>query len=402
MPKTLSLILGNPAIRISSAGVFFFGFAGAATSPYLSIIGIDELGMADRAYALVMLLGAVVSVAASLLIGNLTDRLGSYRLTLIATGLAGVFGFGMVYLLPSLATFTISKVIFVPLFTALYPLIFANVRTEITGMPSAEMAAVNSGVRAVLSLSWVLVPGIVGAALADADNMLPSFLFSAISALACVLLFTFGMPKMDKTPRLRPTEPFFKAFSAFAGAGLWIRLVAIALITAMLHMNATVLPLIVTNQAGGAVSDVGVLVGIVAALEIVFIIFWGYVERVVPNVVTLVIGTVIYTIYLFLLGNVTAPWQAYALTVIAALGAAAIISIPVTYLQNLIADKPGLGSSLISVNMFSSAGIGAGLFALGTHISNYAGAAILAAFAGFVGAALVLYLDGMPSRRKDG
>ena len=393
MSNTVSLILKNPSIRISATGVFCFGFAGAATAPYLSVIGIQELGMSDRGYALVMAAGALISVAASVLIGNLTDRLGSYRLMLALCSLSGFVGFTSVYFLPSIGSFALAKVVFIPLFTALYPLLFANVRTETASLPSAEVASVNSGIRAVLSLSWVLVPGVVGVALAESRNMLPAFLFAGMASLACLALFVFGMAKPDKSLRVRPAESFFRAFAAFSQRGLWLRLLAIALMTAMLHMNAAVLPLLVTDQAGGAVADIGVLVGIVAALEIVFIIGWGYAERYMPQVAILIVGTVIYAAYLFLLGNITAVWQAYALTGIAGLGAAAIISIPVTYLQNLIAHKAGLGASLISVNMFASAGIAAAQFAIGTKVTDYAGTAILSAAAGFAGALLVFFLD---------
>lgn len=399
MPKTLSLVFKNRSIRVSTVSIFFFGFAGAATTPYLSIIGIQELGMSDRLYALVILLGALVSVTVSVLIGTLADRIGSYRMALIATSVAGVIGFCWVYALPSQASFVVAKVLFIPFFTALNALVFANVRNETADLSSGAMSAVNSTVRATLSLSWVLVPGIVGIMLSASATMLPAFLFAGLSAFVCFLLFAFLLPDVDIAARKRRVEPFFRAFAAFSGAGIWIRMLAISLITAMLHMNGTVLPLILTEQAGGTVSDVGIIVGIVAGLEIVFIIFWSYVERYLPHVVTLVIGAVIYTVYLYLLGQVTAPWQAYALTSLASLGAAAIISIPLTYLQNLISDRPGLGSSLISINMFSSAGLAAGLFALGTNISNYAGTAVLAAAAGFAGAALVLYLDG-PRRRR--
>ena len=354
--------------------------------------------MSDRSYALVLAFGALVSVAASVLIGNLTDRLGRYRLTMLACGLAGVIGFGCVYIIPSIASFTLAKVMLIPVFTALYPLLFANVRTETAARPAAETAAINSGIRAVLSASWVLVPGAVGLALAESRNMLPSFLLAALAALVCVLLFAFVMREPEKALKVRPSEPFFRAFSVFSGSGLWWRLLAVGLITAMLHMNSVVLPLIVTGQAGGAVADVGVLVGIVAGLEIVFIIGWGYLERYVPQLAIFIAGTVIYALYLFLLGNITAVWQAYALTLVAGLGAAAIISIPVTYLQNLIAHRAGLGASLISVNMFASAGIASAFFAIGTRVANYAGTAILSAAAGFVGALLVFYLDGRGRR----
>ena len=79
---------------------------------------------------------------------------------------------------------------------------------------------------------------------------------------------------------------------------------------------------------------------------------------------------------------------------ISGLGAAAIISIPITYLQDLIADRPGLGSSLIAVNMFLSAGIGSLVFAIGTYFSDYGGASILGAAFGLAGIVMLFVLDG--------
>jgi hypothetical protein len=74
-------------------------------------------------------------------------------------------------------------------------------------------------------------------------------------------------------------------------------------------------------------------------------------------------------------------------------GAAALISIPITYLQDLIAERPGLGSALISVNIFMSAGLSALLFAVGTGISSYSGTALIGAAAGTLGMCMLLFFD---------
>ncbi|MCB1404665.1 MAG: hypothetical protein KDJ81_18665, partial [Rhodobacteraceae bacterium] len=74
--------------------------------------------------------------------------------------------------------------------------------------------------------------------------------------------------------------------------------------------------------------------------------------------------------------------------------AAAIITLPIPYLLGLIAGRPGLSASLIAVNHFVGAGIGAGIFALGTALGGYQGAAILAGLAGVLGGLLLLVLDG--------
>ena len=83
---------------------------------------------------------------------------------------------------------------------------------------------------------------------------------------------------------------------------------------------------------------------------------------------------------------------------LAGIGAAAIISFPITYLQDLIADRPGLGSALISVNIFASAGIGALVFAAGTFMTGYSGTAILSAVTGLSGIALLGFLQGRRAR----
>ena len=67
---------------------------------------------------------------------------------------------------------------------------------------------------------------------------------------------------------------------------------------------------------------------------------------------------------------------------------------PISYLQNLISDRAGLGSSLIAVNVFVSGGLSSLLFGLGTGISNYSGTALIGALAGACGVGLLWLLDG--------
>ena len=59
--------------------------------------------------------------------------------------------------------------------------------------------------------------------------------------------------------------------------------------------------------------------------------------------------------------------------------------------------RPGLGSALISVNIFASAGIGALVFAAGTYVTGYSGTAILSAVTGLAGIAII----GLLHRGKD-
>jgi MFS transporter, SET family, sugar efflux transporter len=395
MPALFPDVFRNPTIRVSMLAIFAYGFSGAATSPYQSVIGIRELGLSNGVYSTLIFAAAAVNVVISILAGNLADRLGEYRSMMLTVTCFGVLGYGTVYLFPTQATFVLSALFLLPIYNAINSLLFANVRAKTKDTPRQEVASVNSGVRAMISLSWVLVPGITGALLARSASMLPAYLFAALAALACLILIGVYLPRQNGTDKAASHHlSYLAALGEVVSPRVFIRVVAVAMISSTLQINGAILPLIVTGPAHGAVTDIGVLVGIVAFLEIVFIFVWSRLQRIMNHVTALAIGTGIYVIYLFLLGFASAPWHLYGLMLLSGIGAAALISIPITYLQDLIEERPGLGSALISVNIFMSAGLSALLFAIGTAISDYSGTALLGAAVGVVGMVLLLFFDG--------
>lgn len=387
-------VFRNPTIRVSMLAIFAYGFSGAATSPYQSVIGIHELGLSDGVYSTLIFAAAAVNVLVSILAGNLADRLGEYRSIMLTVTVFGVLGYGSVYLFPAQATFVLSALFLLPVYNAINSLLFANVRSVTREMPRRDVASVNSGVRAMISLSWVLVPGVTGALLSGASSMLPAYLFAALAALVCLILLAAFLPPQTGTDKAASHHlSYLAALGEVVSPQVFIRVVAVAMISSTLQINGAILPLIVIGPAHGTVTDIGALVGIVAFLEIVFIFIWSRSQRVLSHVTALAIGTGIYVVYLVLLGFASTAWHVYALTPLSGIGAAALISIPITYLQDLIEERPGLGSALISVNIFMSAGLGALIFALGTGISDYSGTAMLGAAVGTIGIGLLLYFN---------
>ncbi|MBY4590449.1 MULTISPECIES: MFS transporter [Rhizobium] len=397
MSRLFPDVFRNPAIRASMIAIFTFGMAGAMTAPYRSIVGIRELGLSDGLYSFLAFASAAVNVVVSVLLGNLADRLGEYRSAMIGACIFGIVGYGMVYAFPSAAIFAISGLLPLPIFGALNSLLFANARAAMQGMNRNDMVTANSGVRAMISLSWVLIPGITGLVLSGASSMLPAYLFAAIACLLCQGIILFALPKRAGAKMAAAHHlTYFGALRQVVSPRISAHIAGVALITSTLHLNDALLPLIATGAAHGALSDVGILVGIVALLEIVFIIVWSRIARKTGQMTALAAGTIIYAVFLSLLGLASEPWHLYALTLLAGIGAAAIISFPITYLQDLIADRPGLGSALISVNIFASAGIGALVFAAGTWATGYSGTAMLSAVTGLSGIAIL----GLLQRRN--
>jgi SET family sugar efflux transporter-like MFS transporter len=401
MTSTLLIAFRHPVVRLSMIAIFLFGFTGAATSPYQSVIGITELGLSDGFYSILIFAAAAVNVTASLWVGVLADRIGNYRILLLSVMMFGVFGYGLVYAVPVPVSFVFCTLIMLPVYNSMTSLLFANVRAIANAEGGRDAAAINSGVRAAISVAWVLVPGLVALVLVGRGSMLPAYLLACLGCIINLALVFFKLPAAEgPPPAISHRHSYLASFAEVLSPRVFARLMAVSLITSTLHVNAAVQPLIITGAAGGTVTDIGVVVGIVAFLEVVFIFVWARIQLHMHPVIALASGTALYAIYLALLGFASAPWQVYALTPLSAFAAAALISIPITYIQDLIADRPGLGSSLISVNLFLSGGLSAILFALGTRFSDYSGTSLLGALAGMFGFALLLYLDGASARRK--
>ena len=305
--------------------IFAYGFAGAATSPYQSVIGIRELGLGNGTYSLLFIAAATVNVIASIMLGNLADRIGHYRPMMLLSAAFGVLGFGLVYMVPTQAVFVFALLLPLPVYGALNGLLFANIRGATHGMARKELACGQFRRPGDAVLVLGSGPRHSRRAAHHASSMLPAWLVAACACLACLLLIYRFMP--DRTryrPRRGPAPHPSRGRSGKCCRRRCIfRVTAIALICSTLQMNGTVLPLIMTGAAHGTVADVGKIVGIVAALEVVFIVVWGPAsQRRISPVAALAIGTGLYLVYLVALGHASTPWHIYALTPVSGFAAA--------------------------------------------------------------------------------
>jgi len=394
MPSSFSSIIRDSRIRIPTVTLVALAFTYASTVPYQSIIGISELGMSNSAYSALVFFAAVVNVAISLTLGIWSDRLTERRPLVLALSTAGMIGFGSIALIHSPAIFIFSVLFLVPMSNSTYSLLFASVRARTNQLARSEAVAITSTVRALYSGSWAVAPGLVGLALVTSPSMTPAYGVAAVASLICFCLYFFFAPGNGPVGETIPNQPgFFASLKRVFAPDVFVRVFVMSLLLGLQRLNGMVSPLIVVHKIGGSVVDVGFLSGLTAFLEMPFMMMWGLVQRRFHTVHVLAFGTVLYCLYMVLLGFATAPWQLYALLGLNACGAAAILSLPITYLQDLIADRPGLGSSLISLNTFIGIGVAAGIFALGTAVTDYSGTAFVGAVVGIASIVILLYLE---------
>ena len=289
----------------------------------------------------------------------------------------------------------------VPLSGSTYSLLFASIRARTNQMDHGQAAAIASTVRALFSGSWALAPGLIGLALVNSPSMTPAYGIAAIASSVCFCLYLFFAPGNGPAPPSADKVGFFASLGRIVTPHVLVRVMVMSLLLGLQRLNSMLSPLVITHAAGGTVVDVGFTAGLTAFLEMPFMMLWGLAQRRLRTAHVLAFGALIYCTYLALLGFATAPWHIYALLLLNSCGAATILSLPIAYLQDLIADRPGLGTSLISLSSFIGMGAAAGLFAFGTVITDYSGTAFVGAAAGLISVTALLYLEsGRRSLRR--
>ncbi|CAN7616739.1 MFS transporter [Pararhizobium sp. LjRoot255] len=393
MFHSLRQIRAQPQLLLLAIMIFVQGSAYGSTLPYLSITAIRELGMSDQDYSMLVFVTSVSAVTISVSLGILSDLIGDRRRIMIAMALMGVAGYGAIFLFPSVPVFVLATAFVIPFFQSVSSLIFVGVRAETADLPSRDAAAINATVRAFMSASWVVMPAAMGLAFASSASMMGAWGIAGLCALSVFLCSTFllAKPTSNAIPAKSQTG-FFSALGELAAPIMLTRMISMAALTGTIRLSSTLWPLILIINLGGKTADVGIIAGLIAFLEIPFMLIWANLLKRVNILMTLIVAGLVYAGFMAALSFATAPWQIYALIMPAAAGAAALLSMPLTYFQDLFPGRPGLGTSFNPINSFLGNGLTALTFAIGAHYLGYSGTAwlgVLMALAGILGLILL-------------
>lgn len=386
-------ILRSASLSRSTLMLFLCGVTGAATMPYLPVLGVRELGLADATLSLLILTFSVAGLFAGVGMAIFSDMVRDRRLLLVITAVAGMIGFGAIYLLPDIAIFVLASVLLLPIAGSGYSLVFATIRAETDHMQSSERAAINAVVRAAFSGSWMLAPALVGLWLADAVSVRPAWAFAAVVSAISLALALLMTPAASQKAATGTRAGFVSSLLLAAEPKILGRVAAISLITGANILITILQPLILIESVGGQLSDVGLVAGGCAALEIPFMLVWGSLLGRFNVITLMVAGSLIYAVFMLLLGFATAPWQIYLLLIPNAFGLAAILSLPLSYFQDLLIDRPGLGTALNQMMQFLSQSLSALAFAVGAPLIGYSASAFIGVGMALAGIGTLLWME---------
>ena len=351
-----------PVTAMLGASVFCSGMTFAATMPYGAIVGIETLGLANEHYAALVSISSVAGALVTMLIGYASDRLPDRRVLVLIAAVAGTVGMGLIYFGRSQMAFIIAITVIWPFGFAMFSQNFAYVRVYYNERAPDRAHFMITVLRTVFSVAWVIVPPLAGY-IAARYSVFDVFLVSALAYLACGVIFAVMMT--DGTTRIA-ARPIVKREAGERRGLLPMPILAgltgILIITVAMRLVSLAMPLTIVTRLGGSVGDVGIYAGIAAALEIPFMLMWGYLGRWLTREAIIIGNGLLLGVYILLVSQAQSVVEVFWLQAINGIAAAALLSVTISYMQDAIKGRVGLSTSLMDVVGICATLAGAALF----------------------------------------
>lgn len=388
----------DPALRLAAGMMLMWGAITCVMGPYVSVLAVREFGLGDAGYAVLMVVSTALSVAVSVGAGIRADQRNDRRgITRWAVG-ALLLALGLMTVLPGRISFIAAHGVLMPVASILFGQLFALARMAASTHPEAQRDAVMAAIRALFALPFVAVLPLWALAFAKGAALLSIYPVGLLMALPMTWLVLRHWPKDGQTRwQDAPSGLSFKAALAeLAAPRVALRLVALGAVSCAATVSFAILSLILVPEIGRGPADVALYAGIVAGLEVPFMLMVPALARRIERTRLILLGTVVHCVSVAGL-----PWLAgtawlWALMLPAGAGGAVILTLPIAYLQDLMADRPGTGSSLMSLQFLIASAMGALCFALGTAFAGYGLAAALGVAVSLLGAGALVWADRRP------
>jgi hypothetical protein len=388
-------ILSDPTLLLAAVLLVLFGVHLASVLPYASALAVTVFGLADGQFSLVLLAASAVAVTTSVGFGILADQRANRRGIALATGLSLTLGTALMVLAPGAGAFVLAHGLFLPLSSAIFGQIFALARLAATLHPEADRPAIQSTLRALFALPWVMVLPVWAWVFRGGASLTLVYPVCLVCAVALLVLCWLFWPRDGATrwPDPKSGLSFRQSLREISDPGVLARVVSLGAINGAVTLYLVVIGLIFAATPGRGAADTALYAGLTAGLEVPFMLALPLLLGRVPQAQLILWGTVLYAAHLAgipLLAGSAAVW---VLPLFAALGGAVVLTQPMAYLQELLGARPGAGASLMALQKLVGDAFCAAIFALGVALSGYGLAAIMGAAFAVAGAGALLLLD---------
>lgn len=368
----LRLVLDVPVFRMLAGVIGLMGLINASIYPYQSVIGIEQLGLSESAFALVLVLASGVAVTTSVLLGVLSDQRANRRRLALITALIGLAGAGLMVMAPGQLSFVLANGILLPIASSIFGQAFALNRLASQNHP-AQREGIQATVRASMSVTFLVMLVFWTFAFGWGADVMLTYVSGGLASLALLALIWVSWPKdgqsgwSDVPSGLRLGE----ALAQLARPSVSLRLLCLGAVTSSGVLYMILAGLIFSETPGRDAADTALYIGLVAGWEVPFMLLLPRYLGHVPRPVLIFWGTVLYVSHLIALPFLADTVWIWAMTLPAGLGGVAMLVLPISYYQDLMEGRPGTAASMLALQKLVADVMAALAFSAGVAIGGY-------------------------------
>lgn len=388
----IALILRVPALRLSLIAMLVLGALNASIAPYVSLVAIERLGISEQHFSVILVMTAAVAVSSSVLFGVLGDQFGHRRRIALGSAVVGVIGLGLMLFWPSPLTMLIAHGVMIPLSGSLYGQVFTLARLAIPAGHGPQDGVLGV-IRSAMSASFLGMLVFWTYAFDQGADVMGIYIPATLCALILLVLIAAYWPSESAGAKAPPSLLLRDAFTEMLRPRVALRLILLGMISATFMIYFVLISLIFEASPIRGSADVALYVGIVAGWEVPFLLLVPRLVGRFSRTGLITLGAAFYTLHVILMPIWVDTPYLWLGTLIAGLGGTAAISLPISYFQDLLRDRPGAASAMLALQRLVADILGASVFALGTWIGGYETVAVMSATLTLTGAGLLYLAD---------
>ncbi|CAB3722018.1 Sugar efflux transporter A [Trinickia soli] len=362
-----------PHFVLLTAATLMLGVALSFTAPYLSLFGVEQAGMSPMRLGAFMTLVSASGVFASTAVGRWSDRTQRHRAPLVASLVAAALGFASLGFLrgyPELMV--VGGLLLGPGAASLSQIFsFGHAVLRIDDPAQDEFAA--AALRTLLSVAWVFGPAIGALILAQA-GFTGLFAFAAASfAASAVITLRMSETRAESVEARNDEEPERssvtrnEAFVEYGAGDISVAqvqpasdaavvergrktiprlLLALTLIGLAANATMILLPLYMVHELHGTRLTVSAALGAGALLEIPMMLWLGAISSRLHKPSWLTASAAVHAVYFVALALLGEPQMIVPLQILPAAVVAITSCLGMTHVQDLMPGETGAATAL--------------------------------------------------------